>query len=570
MRRAPLLLALLVLASGLPLDDDDEDVVGGYGVEEHAAAPGLPLQPHQLQRENLDMKEQPMAALLEVDASEVDVQAVLQAGEAKPEGDRATAAPDTQLVESEGNPFEPVAVSHNTAPDGSPLYSMGHPIPHPDPENLHHPFDTSCPNHCTGHGECVEGLCLCEEGFNGEDCGQAICLNNCTGKGWCQDGVCICREGKAGPDCSGNTCPESCNGNGACEVGVCLCDPEWEGDSCKVPRYGLPGLTKPPDFGFPRFQRLNQTCVVARVPQRLSPSGASLTSVSMSYKNNKTCVQELGDDWASAWEGGLVSEERVMEGAFSGDTVIGDVIDKCSVITVTTTYDSGLVQTADFPGGLVTPPPPPVFEARQVHVKYCQASCSLRGTCWNNTQVDDWGMRYECRCDAPWIVPCCCSKDRVDGRPAARDPLQDDKDPGDTPFNSVPCSADDGCKGCSEKYMLQQWVVVPYGTCIWGGNDCRTRPTEEDAISLDMENVCRAPGLPSIDYYSGADPVVMEEPDPCLVQHRIMGEEGCRNPGLCGNPEICESCKYDVLTFKCYTAATNETATEVENGIVGS
>lgn len=36
----------------------------------------------------------------------------------------------------------------------------------------------------------------------GEDCGQRHCLNACSGRGHCREGLCFCEEGYQGPDCS--------------------------------------------------------------------------------------------------------------------------------------------------------------------------------------------------------------------------------------------------------------------------------------------------------------------------------------------------------------------------------
>merc|ERR1712151_506129 len=87
-----------------------------------------------------------------------------------PHADEASSAKDDGTVQGSSE----VLLAQQTTTqleDGTPLYSMGHPIPHPNPglqpgEVLE--FDTSCPSHCTGHGECVNGKCLCEENFVGE------------------------------------------------------------------------------------------------------------------------------------------------------------------------------------------------------------------------------------------------------------------------------------------------------------------------------------------------------------------------------------------------------------------
>lgn len=36
-----------------------------------------------------------------------------------------------------------------------------------------------CPNECSGHGECVQGTCLCDDGYEGEDCSLGGCPEVC-------------------------------------------------------------------------------------------------------------------------------------------------------------------------------------------------------------------------------------------------------------------------------------------------------------------------------------------------------------------------------------------------------
>lgn len=97
---------------------------------------------------------------------------------------------------------------------------------------------------CSGHGNCRDGVCVCEEGYSSFDCSVRGCPQGrsfffyslaerevltqikyspgCSGQGECVQGVCYCFEGHAGIDCSEKACPASCNNHGTCSKGVCM------------------------------------------------------------------------------------------------------------------------------------------------------------------------------------------------------------------------------------------------------------------------------------------------------------------------------------------------------------
>ena len=63
-----------------------------------------------------------------------------------------------------------------------------------------------CEQNCSGHGRCVDGLCLCRAGYLGDACNRVIgiCPRNCTGHGACDErtATCACDPGFTGDDCS--------------------------------------------------------------------------------------------------------------------------------------------------------------------------------------------------------------------------------------------------------------------------------------------------------------------------------------------------------------------------------
>lgn len=53
------------------------------------------------------------------------------------------------------------------------------------------------------HGDCVSLNCECYPGWAGEACDEVlVCPNDCSNHGRCDDGVCFCDDGYSANDCS--------------------------------------------------------------------------------------------------------------------------------------------------------------------------------------------------------------------------------------------------------------------------------------------------------------------------------------------------------------------------------
>eukprot|EP00696_Hemimastix_kukwesjijk_P013617 gnl/Hemi2/27048_TR9088_c0_g13_i1.p1 gnl/Hemi2/27048_TR9088_c0_g13~~gnl/Hemi2/27048_TR9088_c0_g13_i1.p1 ORF type:complete len:2026 (-),score=439.80 gnl/Hemi2/27048_TR9088_c0_g13_i1:73-6150(-) len=98
----------------------------------------------------------------------------------------------------------------------------------------------SCPNNCAKRGACDlhTGTCNCFQGWYGLDCASHLCPNNCSDHGQCHlpTGKCICEPGRMGIDCSELACPGNCNNQGWCDAvyGTCMCYLGYMGERCEM------------------------------------------------------------------------------------------------------------------------------------------------------------------------------------------------------------------------------------------------------------------------------------------------------------------------------------------------
>ncbi len=116
------------------------------------------------------------------------------------------------------------------------------PAPAPSPA-----VPAACPGNCTGHGECVNGTCACADGFFGADC-NGCAVADCSLHGKCTDGACVCDAAYTGAGCETELpkpCLNNCTSNGtssdhgSCDAAsgkapTCVCKPEWTGADCSM------------------------------------------------------------------------------------------------------------------------------------------------------------------------------------------------------------------------------------------------------------------------------------------------------------------------------------------------
>ncbi|RWS23737.1 type II transmembrane protein-like protein [Leptotrombidium deliense] len=91
----------------------------------------------------------------------------------------------------------------------------------------------NCENDCFGRGTCINGTCVCENGFSGECCEFKNCPLLCSGNGKYVEGQCVCNSGWSGKECESNNYHCDCSGQGECVNGVCECFAGYTGVRCE-------------------------------------------------------------------------------------------------------------------------------------------------------------------------------------------------------------------------------------------------------------------------------------------------------------------------------------------------
>ena len=97
----------------------------------------------------------------------------------------------------------------------------------------------ACPYNCSDRGACLGDLCVCQQGYIGNECEiKTKCQEDCLGRGLCTwSAKCDCYPGYKGEYCEYTVgCPNNCTSQtaGICQVnGECLCNKGYSEPSCK-------------------------------------------------------------------------------------------------------------------------------------------------------------------------------------------------------------------------------------------------------------------------------------------------------------------------------------------------
>jgi len=88
---------------------------------------------------------------------------------------------------------------------------------------------------CLNGGTCVDGNCLCADGYYGANCELSECANVvCQNGGYCENGGCNCPPGYSGSRCQTfDPCFNiTCQNGGICRSGSCDCPNGFTGPTC--------------------------------------------------------------------------------------------------------------------------------------------------------------------------------------------------------------------------------------------------------------------------------------------------------------------------------------------------
>eukprot|EP00736_Rhodelphis_marinus_P012283 Rmarinus@m.23720 len=102
---------------------------------------------------------------------------------------------------------------------------------------------TKCKNDCSRRGLCIQGGCVCVDGYLGDDCSIVACPSDCSSSkswGYCdeENDKCVCNGDRTGDDCSEPVCQNGATFdwdryNATTGEYVCQCPDDYWGDTCE-------------------------------------------------------------------------------------------------------------------------------------------------------------------------------------------------------------------------------------------------------------------------------------------------------------------------------------------------
>eukprot|EP00824_Muranothrix_gubernata_P016891 TRINITY_DN3471_c0_g7_i1.p1 TRINITY_DN3471_c0_g7~~TRINITY_DN3471_c0_g7_i1.p1 ORF type:complete len:433 (+),score=100.23 TRINITY_DN3471_c0_g7_i1:44-1300(+) len=246
-----------------------------------------------------------------------------------------------------------------------------------------------------------------------EPCDACACPNECSGHGDCVDAVCKCHNGWTGSDCSGHACPEDCSHHGLCnhKTGMCACYPPFYGRDCSKDSTVCPECP-PPSEGDHHHPQPSpnvvfvEKCLPRPTQNATTPTATPTAAPTTNRTGNETTTEEktcprdcCGHGLCDTTTGGCLC----LQGFMGEDccTPLPSPSPAPSCPNNCTSSEHGRCNTETWECHCY----PPWFGADCSFKmeRRCPNDCSGHGWCEHT-----WG---KCHCEAPWMGEDCSAQD---------------------------------------------------------------------------------------------------------------------------------------------------------------